>query len=135
VEEWVREAQKYDLPIFLLGHSMGGLAVIRTLQTKNLPIWGAILSSPCLGLKEQVPAYLDMLSKGLNKVMPNKLFDLGLTVEKATRNQEVRDEDENDSLYVTKVSVRWYRELIQAVNLAFKDIDRLPDVPILLMQA
>lgn len=135
VEEWVREAQKYDLPIFLLGHSMGGLAVIRTLQTKNLPIWGAILSSPCLGLKEQVPAYLDMLSKGLNKVMPNKLFDLGLTVEKATRNQEVRDEDENDSLYVTKVSVRWYRELIQAVNLAFKDIDRLPDVPLLVMQA
>lgn len=54
-----------------------------------------------------------MLSKGLNKVMPNKLFDLGLTVEKATRNQEVRDEDENDSLYVTKVSVRWYRELIK----------------------
>ncbi|MDT2045132.1 phospholipase [Priestia aryabhattai] len=135
IENWVKEAQAYDLPIFLLGHSMGGLAVIRTLQLKNLPIWGAILSSPCLGLKEQVPAYLDVLSKGLNKVMPTKLFDLGLTVEKATRNPEVRDEDQNDSLYVTKVSVRWYRELVEAINMAFRDIEKMPDVPLLVMQA
>ncbi|WP_110114191.1 alpha/beta hydrolase [Bacillus sp. CGMCC 1.16541] len=135
IETWVREAQEYDLPIFLLGHSMGGLAVIRTLQEKNLPVWGAILSSPCLGLREHPPAYMDLLSKGLNKLMPSMLFNTVLTVDKVTRNKEVMDEDQNDSLYVTKVSVRWYRELMDAMNMAFKDVENTPDVPLLLMQA
>ena len=35
----------------------------------------------------------------------------GVTVEMATRNDEVREADLNDTLYVTKVSIRWYREL------------------------
>ncbi|MFC3884748.1 alpha/beta hydrolase [Bacillus songklensis] len=135
VEAWVKEAQKYDLPIFLLGHSMGGLAVIRTLQEKRLPIWGAILSSPALGLIQYPPAYMEFLSKGLNKLLPEMLFDSHLSAEKVTRNPEMREQDENDSLYVTKVSVRWYREFTNAMNLAFKNIEKLPDLPVLLMQA
>lgn len=135
VETWVQEAQKYDLPIFLLGHSMGGLSVVRTLQEKKLPIWGVILSSPALGLTEYPPAYMDILSKGLNKVFPGMLFDSHLAADKVTRNKEMREQDENDSLYVTKVSVRWYREFMHAMNLAFKNIEKLPDVPILVMQA
>ena len=40
----------------------------------------------------------------------------GVTVEMATRNDEVREADLNDTLYVTKVSIRWYRELIDAIK-------------------
>ncbi|KOO46770.1 alpha/beta hydrolase [Priestia koreensis] len=134
IERWVEEAQGYDLPIFLLGHSMGALAVIRTLQERSLPIWGAMLSSPCLGLKEQPPSYMDVLSKGLNKLRPGMLFDSNLRIEDATRNPDIRETDMNDSLYVTKVSVRWYRELVEAMNQAFKNIEKLPDVPLLVMQ-
>ena len=36
----------------------------------------------------------------------------GLTVDMATRNQDVIEADANDTLYITKVSVRWYRELV-----------------------
>ena len=32
VKLWVKEARKYRLPIFLFGHSMGGLIVIRMMQ-------------------------------------------------------------------------------------------------------
>jgi lysophospholipase len=135
VETWIKEAQKYDLPIFLLGHSMGGLAVIRTLQEKQLPVWGVILSSPALGLIQSPPAYMELLSKSLNKLLPSMLFDSHLSVEKVTRNPEIRESDKNDSLYVTKVSVRWYREFINAMNQAFKNIEKIPDIPILLMQA
>ena len=51
-----------------------------------------------------------------------------------TRNPEVRESDLNDSLYVTKISVRWYSELTQSMKDAFEEIPDLQDVPLLLMQ-
>lgn len=51
VKLWVKEARKYRLPIFIFGHSMGGLIVIRMMQeTKREDVDGIILSSPCLGV-------------------------------------------------------------------------------------
>ena len=47
---------------------------------------------------------------------------------------EVREADLNDTLYVTKVSIRWYRELIDAIKLAFEQIQQTQDIPFLVMQ-
>jgi len=134
VEEWIREAKTYNLPIFLLGHSMGGLVAIRALQEKCLDVNAVILSSPCLGLVHKPNRAVDMLSKGLNVVLPKIRFDSKLNVKIATRNKEVQEMDENDSLYVTKVSVRWYRELMKAIEQAFEQIHKFPHLPLLLMQ-
>ncbi|NUK30552.1 alpha/beta hydrolase [Parageobacillus sp. VR-IP] len=134
VAEWVEEAQQFHVPIFLLGHSMGGLVVIRTLQEKRLPIRGVILSSPCLGLVSHPSKGIDLLSRVLNHIAPSLLFDSGLSVELVTRNKEVHKTAQQDELYVTKVSVRWYRELVKAMELAFHHIAKFPDIPLLLMQ-
>lgn len=96
---------------------------------------GVILSSPCLGLVHYPSKALEIASRILNVIHPKKRFPLGLTVEMATRNEEVREMDKNDSLYVTKVSVRWYRELVKAIQIAHDKIADLPDVPMLVMQA
>lgn len=134
VEEWIREAKNFELPIYLLGHSMGGLVCIRALQEKELDVKGVILSSPCLGVVKKPNKVMDILSKGLNVLLPSLRFDLGLSVKIATRNKEVQDMDENDTLYVTKVSVRWYRELVKAMEEAFNKIGKYPKVPTLVMQ-
>ncbi|WP_102345222.1 alpha/beta hydrolase [Bacillus sp. Marseille-P3661] len=134
IATWVEEAKKYNLPIFLLGHSMGGLAVIRTLQEKQLPVNAAILSSPCLGLVSYPSRGLQMLSKVLNIVMPTLRLASHMEPKIATRNKEVMELDENDSLYVQKVSIRWYRELVKSMQLADRNISRIPDLPILIMQ-
>lgn len=78
---------------------------------------------------------MDVLSKGLNFILPKIKFETGLTIDKATRNEEVRKVASGDALYITKVSVRWYRELVQSMNLAFTGIDKFPDIPVLMMQA
>ncbi|NSL51349.1 alpha/beta hydrolase [Calidifontibacillus erzurumensis] len=135
ITQWVQEAENYHLPIFLLGHSMGGLAVIRALQEKNLPVQAVILSSPCLGLVEGPPKGLEWASRALNLFMPTLRVPTNLEPNVATRNKEIMELDENDSLYVTKVSVRWYRELVKAMQLAMRNIEKLPDIPMLLMQA
>lgn len=134
VESWIEEAEKYELPVFLLGHSMGGLTVIRLLQERNIKPSGVILSSPCLGLVEYPSLTMNALSVGLNWIAPEIKVKSTLNIDMATRNEDVKDRALNDSLFVTKVSVRWYRELLKAMKAAFTHISTFPDVPLLVMQ-
>ncbi|MFD1739259.1 alpha/beta hydrolase [Bacillus salitolerans] len=137
VEMWYKEAQRYELPIFLLGHSMGGLIVIRSLQEKQLSVKGVMLSSPWLALAEGLTPsrVLNSASKVLNHLFPSFRFSTGLNAEMVTRNKEVITFTKNDSLYVKKITVRWFREIIQAHALAFSNINKFPDIPVLFMQS
>lgn len=134
VKKWLREAEEYGLPVFLLGHSMGGLTVIRLLQEENENIAGVVLSSPCLGLVHYPPMPVNALSVGLNWIAPELKVESQLDIHLATRNADEKDRALNDSLYVTKVSIRWYRELLKAMKDAFANISNFPDIPLLVMQ-
>jgi lysophospholipase len=134
VKDWIQAAYRYELPVFLLGHSMGGLISIRLLQEEHLNLAGVILSSPCLGLVKTPSKFLNMVSYGLNVIYPSLRMNSGLTVQMATRNLDVQEADSNDTLYVTRVSIRWYRELTAAMKLAFENLEKVQDIPMLLMQ-
>ena len=135
VKTWIKEAKKYYLPLFLYGHSMGGLIVIRVLQETKMDVQGVILTSPCLGVLSTPKMPLRTIAKVLNVVAPKMQFHSNITVEMATSNHEIRDAMENDSLFLRKVSVRWYSELIKAIEVAHEKQNEFPDVPLLLMQA
>lgn len=135
VKTWIHEAYKYDLPVFVLGHSMGGLVAIRLLQEEDMKVAGVILSSPCLGLVQKPNKALDAVSYGLNYISPQVKVNSTISLDNVTRNEEVKKLDANDSLYVTKVSIRWYRELVRSIQIAFEKASELQDVPILVMQA
>ncbi|MDK8639310.1 alpha/beta hydrolase [Niallia taxi] len=134
IKDWIQAAYQFDLPVFLVAHSLGGLASIRLLQQEKLKIAGVILSSPCLGLKKYPPKLLSAISILLNKVAPRLRMNTGLTIDMATRNAEIREIDSNDTLYITKVSVRWYRELIISMAAAFANANKMQDLPLLVMQ-
>ena len=134
IKDWVQAAYSFDLPVFLLGHSMGGLASIRLLQKEKLKVAGLILSAPCLGLVKYPSKVMGAFSVILNKVVPTLRIPSGLTIDMATRNEEVIEIDCNDTLYITKISVRWYRELISAMKQAFEETSKSQDLPLLLMQ-
>lgn len=134
VKDWIQTAYQFNLPVFLIGHSMGGLISIRLLQEERMNLAGVVLSSPCLGLVHQPPKMTALFSSIMNLVAPSFRVNSGLTVDMATRNPDVREADVNDTLYITKVSVRWYSELIQAVKLAFEHNDKIQDLPFLVMQ-
>ncbi|MFB6467597.1 alpha/beta hydrolase [Cytobacillus sp. Hz8] len=134
VKDWIQAAYQFELPVFLLGHSMGGLIAIRLLQEEKINIAGVILSSPCLGLIATPPKWLNLLSYPLNTIFPSLRINPRLTIDKATRNLDVQEADMNDTLYVTKVSVRWYRELMASIKLSFANINQIQDIPMLVMQ-
>lgn len=135
VKEWMKSAYDYSLPIFLLGHSLGGLISIRLLQESELNIAGAILTSPCLGLLQYPPKAVHAASALLNIAYPTFKTSTKISVDMLTRNEEIRDQNNSATLFMPKISVRYYRELLGGVKDAFDNIPDLEDVPIMVMQA
>ncbi|GEL77938.1 alpha/beta hydrolase [Tenuibacillus multivorans] len=134
VQTWINQAKDYQLPVFLLGHSMGGLTAIRTVQKGNVKVDGVILSSPALGMKNGLTRPLYYASKLLNVATPSMRFPTGIKSDIATRNEGYKAHDVSDPLFLRKVSVRWYHEFEKAIVAAFKDIKHYPNVPTLLLQ-
>ncbi len=134
VRGWIAEADRYKLPIYLLGHSMGGLIIIRVIEESQLPIAGVILSSPCLALIHKPSTVLDLISRVINHIKPDLRIESGIAPELATRNQAVIEADQKDDLYISKVSVHWFRELSNAMRVAHEQIALFKAVPLLVMQ-
>ncbi|MDT8859320.1 alpha/beta hydrolase [Alkalihalobacillus sp. MEB130] len=136
VEEWLDEARLKGVPIFLLGHSMGGLVVIRTLMERSTAmIEGILLSSPCLGLSEPPAKTKEFATKILHRIAPSFSQNAGIRSELATRNEAIREEYIKDELRVTKVSARWYQELSKAMRLAHRYPEKFPNLPLLVLQS
>lgn len=136
VTRWYEVASQFDLPIYMTGHSLGGLVIIRTLQEKQLPVDGVILSSPALGLANPPPSPIQKIARFVDRIKP----DLRVPIKRspvnhnATRNRVILERDLNDPYLVTKISIRWYLELEKAIQEAFLAIDHFPDVPLLILQ-
>ena len=59
-----------DQPIFLLGHSMGGLVVTHALAHHKIKVHGAVLSSPLLAIPDTVSPLLIQLAGLLGTLTP-----------------------------------------------------------------
>ncbi|MBB6455433.1 lysophospholipase [Salirhabdus euzebyi] len=135
ISEWIEAANYLQKPIFLLGHSMGGLAVVRALEEKELNVDGVILSSPSLGICARPPKWVRPLSKFLVKMVPTFKIKVPCRPWRSTRNEFFHNRNKIDPLILKKVSIHWYYELERAIEHAFKQIKKYPAVPTLLMQA
>jgi alpha-beta hydrolase superfamily lysophospholipase len=114
----VRRSQP-DAPLFLLGHSMGGLIVAkyaeeRASQLESHGVRGVILSSPFLQLAEAVPPSRVLAAKGLAKVWPHK--DIGNSVQAAqlSHDQTVVEAYVTDRLVHHVAPARWAAEALAA---------------------
>jgi len=135
IEKWIKEAEKLYKPIFLLGHSMGGLAVIRYMEEKKPDvIKGVILSSPGLGISGGPPKWLMKITESIEKVFPKLQVRTRIRRCVSTRNKTLHNRHQ-DPLFLKKVSIRWYHEFERAIRKAFLKVHEYPSTPTLLMQA
>ncbi len=58
------------LPLFLMGHSMGGLVLTRYAETRPLDAQGLVFSSPFLAFSDDVPKFLIALADILGTLAP-----------------------------------------------------------------
>lgn len=103
-----------DGPLFLLGHSMGGLIATRYVLSRKPSLSGVILSSPYLGLKVAVPAWKEALANVMSVVFPSLSLKGELDPRLLSHDPAIVEEyiaDEN----VSKIAnARWYTEASRA---------------------
>jgi alpha-beta hydrolase superfamily lysophospholipase len=91
-----------DTPLILLGHSMGGLVVARTLAEALRPVDAAVLSSPALGA---FPTFFQkILMASLPRVLPHLRVDNGLKTEFVSRDPDVVKAYKADALVHRRIS-------------------------------
>ena len=125
-----------DLPIYILGHSMGGLITILYAMQNPQKLAGAIVSSPALGTHPDFkpPLYLKLMVGILSRVAPRMLVESNLDAQAISRDSAVVETYLNDPLVSKKVSTRWYSEIIKSMKSAHKSAPKL-ETPMLVMQS
>ncbi|HEX2093453.1 MAG TPA: alpha/beta hydrolase [Longimicrobiaceae bacterium] len=121
------------LPVFLLGHSLGGLIALRYLQAyPEAPLAGAILSSPALGIAVEAPAWKTRLAGVLSRVLPALPFANEIDPAHLTHDREIVDTYRDDPLVHPRITPRLYTEMLTAIRLALAEGERIR-VPLLFL--
>ncbi len=97
-----------DLPVFLLGHSHGGLIAARYLLDKPDAVRGVVLSSPYFRLKLQVPALKIMAGKLMARILPGLPMKNELKAEQLTRDVAIQNATKADPLYQQIATPGWF---------------------------
>jgi alpha-beta hydrolase superfamily lysophospholipase len=104
-----------DIPMFLLGHSMGGLIASHYLLDHQDKFKGAILSAPGVKVGDNITQFTITMGKVLSVLAP-KAGILALEAEGVSRDPEVVAAYMNDPLvFHEKTSARLAAELLKAM--------------------
>ena len=128
--------QHTELPMYLLGHSMGGLISIRYSLEKPAGLAGTIISSPALGTHPEFkpPLLLKLMVSILSRLAPRLLIASDLDTQAISRDPAVVKAYISDPLVSQKVSTRWYDEILKSMKKAHQGAASLR-IPMLLMQS
>jgi alpha-beta hydrolase superfamily lysophospholipase len=102
-------------PLFLLGHSLGGLIVLDYALRDPSGLDGVIASGPSLGAAPVSPLLL-LLSKVLSRLWPRLTLETGLEVAALSRDQAVVDAYVNDPLVHNLGTPRLSTEMAKTVD-------------------
>lgn len=104
-------------PLFLFGHSMGGLITLQfALKNPQAPVASYLLSSPALGVKVQVPFIKDQAARLLLHLAPRFTIPHQIPYEDLSRDQNFVKNYAKDPLRHSKYSAPLYFGVLQAMS-------------------
>ncbi|MEZ5321913.1 MAG: alpha/beta hydrolase [Microthrixaceae bacterium] len=114
-----------DRPLFLYGHSMGGLAVVRLAERDDSAFAGMVIASAALAAAGSIPAPLVAMANVLGRLAP-RLPTIVLDGTAISRDHDVRADYEHDPLnYRGRMSAGTGRQLSVAMAAAHSDAARI----------
>jgi len=128
------EDEQRGKPLFLLGHSMGGLIVVRYLLSHASGISGVILSSPAFGIHNEPPRWLEWLGRLLSRIAPRTSFQGNVDPQFLSRDQTVGRAYAADPLVHRRATARFFTEFRRAMRETQERAGEIR-VPILILQA
>lgn len=124
----------FRIPLFLLGHSFGGLIALRYQEEYNTRFEGAILSAPWLATAPTVRRWKTNAAQFLSKLLPSMPFRAGIRSGDLTHDAEVVAARDADPLVHDRITPRLFSETSTAMGLALQRSDRLHE-PLLFLLA
>jgi lysophospholipase len=121
-------------PLFLLGHSMGGLIALRYLQEYDAAFHGAIITSPWLGTIMTVPRWKVLLGTLLERVLPSLPLRAGVRAEDLSHDPDIVARYREDPLVHDRITPRLFREVSTAMGLVSQRSGRIA-IPLLFLIA
>ena len=125
---------EYGTPLFLFGHSMGGLIALRYLEEYDSDFRGGIISSPWLATALAVPRWKIAASGLFNRLLPALPFATGLDAADLSRDPDIVRAYRDDPLVHDRMTPRLFTEAAAAMGLALQRSDRVT-VPLLFLLA
>jgi alpha-beta hydrolase superfamily lysophospholipase len=122
------------LPLFLVGHSLGGLISLRYLEEYDVPFRGAIITAPWLGTAVDVPRWQVLASSVLTRLLPAFPFPARLDAALLTHDDERAADYRDDPLIHSTITPRLFTETATAIEQAHRRGDRIR-TPILFLLA
>lgn len=118
--------------LFLVGHSMGGLVVLRQLLRNATGIGGAVISAPLLAIAAKVALHKLLLARVGAVVAPRLRLPNDIPPQALSRDPEVGRAYAADPLVGKLVSTRWFAEAVRAMAEVRENASRIT-TPLLLL--
>ncbi|MBN1946409.1 MAG: lysophospholipase [Bradymonadales bacterium] len=127
-------SRKLPCPLFLMGHSLGGLICELYLAERQPKVAGAVVSSPLMGFAIQIPGWKNTLGKLMSRIFPGFLLPNGVDATDLSHQKEVVERYRTDPLIHHVASARWYTETKRA---QVRGLELAPQIgcPIRVLQA
>ncbi|TFG14597.1 alpha/beta hydrolase [Candidatus Thorarchaeota archaeon] len=126
---------KYDdTKLFLFGHSLGGLHVLRYAIAYPEAIAGIVVTCPAVSERLETSPFIRKILSGLSRLNVKAHFDSGLNLDLVAKNPEVVKRHKEDPLRVEKVTPRFAKEGLEAKDEMFESAGEL-EVPIMVAQS
>ncbi|MFA7691468.1 MAG: alpha/beta hydrolase [Candidatus Hydrogenedentes bacterium] len=113
------------VPLFLLGHSMGGMVLARYMQTRTVETQGLVFSSPFLAFSDNLPKCIVALGPIIARILPcapiGKVNNKGLS-----RDSSVIEATNNDPLsYHGRVAAHTASEFYRIIEEVEEDLEKI----------
>lgn len=134
LERLARHIQTPKERTVILGHSHGGLIVVRrTLQDPTF-FTASVVTSPMLGLGMEAPAWKVTAGRLLSKFLPKFSLPTEINPKELSHDPQVAEDYAKDPLTHKVVNTRWFTEAMDAIEVAFRDASKVA-VPMLVIQS
>lgn len=133
--EFVLENREEKGPLILLGHSMGGLIMARSLVLKgDMEASGLVMSSPLFGIAVNVSRVKEFVGKFISQFLPNWTQSNQIEDTVLTHDAEVLREIQRDPLRHNKISMNLFMAFLEHCEIAKRSAANIT-LPILIQQA
>ena len=124
--KYLKTQLKPHEPLFLLGHSTGGLISIQTvIDYGDLGFRALCLSSPLLGIAMTVPPIKDMAAKLIHRFIPSLTLNNDIIYEQLTHDKEIYQSYASDALRHDRISLSLYLGMIETMDYAMLNASKI----------